>query len=104
MSYIASLEDTVFGDEIQNMVLLWVRCGERELQIDTFILETTDIVYQTFPIGVEPFLVGFKGKQVVQIWVGHNDSLPFRVDGDLYMLPMCFHHQKMLFWLPTLLW
>ena len=60
MLYVVYLQDAIFGDEVQNVVLWWVRCGEREFQIYTFVLETADVVNQAFPVGIKPFFVGLK--------------------------------------------
>ena len=62
MSYVVCLQDVIFRDEVQNVVVWWVRCGKREFQIYTFVLETVDIVNQALPIGIEPFFVGLKGE------------------------------------------
>ena len=45
--------------------------GVDRLQIDAFMLESLDALNEAFPVGIKPFLIGFKWKQVVRIWVRH---------------------------------
>ena len=52
--------------------------GVNQLQIDALILEPSDALDKTFPICIKPFLVGFKGKEVVRIRVRHVYDLDYR--------------------------
>ena len=39
------------------------------LQIDTFVLKSSDTLDETFPVDVKPFQISFEWKQVVRVWV-----------------------------------
>ena len=62
---------------------------------------------EALPVGVEPFLIDLKWKQVVGVWVRHLVSLfmfieIIKVDVGLCMQPACHHHRKMPILIPTL--
>ena len=80
--------------------------GGMQRRITQCSLKPADIMDQTFPIGIKPFLICFKWKKVVRIWVRHSDSFLFieifRVGVDLCMLSAYCHHRKMPILIPML--